>query len=80
MKLRTTFLALAADRHCNICMADHLKGVVIRLEPGKLMVMKGPDMKEVTYTFGPSLTLPTTSWSAATSSSTPSRVPETPGS
>jgi len=40
-------------------MADHLKGVVVRLEPGKLMVVRGPDMKEITYTFGPSLTMPT---------------------
>jgi len=59
MKLRTTFLALALTAIATFATADHLKGVVVRLEPGKLMVVRGPDMKEVTYTFGPSLTVPT---------------------
>jgi hypothetical protein len=59
MKLRTTFLALALTSIATFAMADHLKGVVVRLEPGKLMVVRGPDMKEVTYTFGPSLVVPT---------------------
>ena len=59
MKLRTTFLALALTSIATFAMADHLKGVVVRLEPGKLMVVRGPDMKEVTYTFGPTLTVPT---------------------
>ena len=59
MKLRTTFLALAMAASATFAMADHLKGVVVRLEPGKLMVVRGPDMKEITYTFGPSLTIPT---------------------
>jgi hypothetical protein len=38
--------------------ADHLKGVLIRLEPGKLMVVRGPDMREVTYTLNPDVTVP----------------------
>jgi hypothetical protein len=59
MKLRTTFLALALTAVATFAMADHLKGVVVRLEPGKLMVVRGPDMKEITYGFGPSLTVPT---------------------
>jgi hypothetical protein len=59
MKLRTTFLALALTSIATFAMADHMKGVVVRLEPGKLMVVRGPDMKEVTYTFGPSLVVPT---------------------
>jgi len=59
MKLRTTFLALAMAASATFAMADHLKGVVVRLEPGKLMVVRGPDMKEITYAFGPSLTIPT---------------------
>jgi hypothetical protein len=59
MKLRTTFLALALTSIATFAMADHLKGVVVRLEPGKLMVVRGPDMKEVTYTYGPTLTVPT---------------------
>ena len=58
MKLRTTFLALALTSIATFAMADHLKGVVVRVEPVKLMVVRGPDMKEVTYTFGPSLTVP----------------------
>jgi hypothetical protein len=58
MKLRTTFLALALTAIATFAMADHLKGVVVRLEPGKVLVVRGADMKEVTYTFGPSLTLP----------------------
>ena len=59
MKLRTTFLALALTSIATFATADHLKGVVVRLEPGKLMVVRGPDMREVTYTIGPSLTVPT---------------------
>jgi hypothetical protein len=35
-----------------------MKGVLIRLEPGKLMVVKGPDMREVTYTLSPDVTVP----------------------
>jgi hypothetical protein len=35
-----------------------MKGVVVRLEPGKLMVVRGPDMNEVTYMLNPSLTIP----------------------
>lgn len=58
MKLRTTFLALALTASATFAMADHLKGVVVRVEPGKLMVVRGPDMKEITYTFGPGLTVP----------------------
>jgi hypothetical protein len=58
MKLRTTFLALALSSIATFAVADHLKGVVVRLEPGKVLVVRGPDMKEVTYAFGPSLTLP----------------------
>lgn len=58
MKLRTTFLAVALTAVATFATADHLKGVVVRLEPGKLMVVRGPDMKEVTYNFGPTLTLP----------------------
>ena len=59
MKLRTTFLALALTAIATFATADHLKGVVVRLEPGKLMVVRGADMREVTYTIGPSLTVPT---------------------
>jgi hypothetical protein len=58
MKIRTTFLAMALTTIATFATADHLKGVVIRLEPGKVMVVRGPDMKEVTYTLTPSLTLP----------------------
>jgi acetyltransferase-like isoleucine patch superfamily enzyme len=59
MKLRTTVLALALTSIATFATADHLKGVVVRLEPGKYMVVRGPDLKEVTYTFGPTLTVPT---------------------
>jgi hypothetical protein len=58
MSLRTTFLALALTSIATFATADHLKGVVVRVEPGKLLVVRGPDMKEVTYTLGPTLTLP----------------------
>jgi hypothetical protein len=58
MNLRRIFLALALTSIATFATADHLKGVVVRLEPGKLMVVRGPDMKEVTYTFGPNLTVP----------------------
>jgi len=58
MKIRTTFLALALSTIATFAAADHLKGVVVRLEPGKVMVVRGPDMKEVTYTLTPSVTLP----------------------
>jgi hypothetical protein len=58
MKLRTTFLAFALTAVATFAMADHLQGVVVRLEPGKLMVVRGPDMKEVTYSFGPSFVMP----------------------
>jgi len=57
MKMRTTVLAVALTAVASFASADHLKGVVVRLEPGKVMVVRGPDMKEVTYTLGPSLTL-----------------------
>jgi hypothetical protein len=58
MKLRTTFLAVALTAIASFATADHLKGVLVRVEPGKLMVVRGPDMKEVTYTFSPSFTMP----------------------
>src|SRR5688572_14734634 len=58
MKIRTTFLAMALTTIATFATADHLKGVVVRLEPGKLMVVRGPDMKEVTYTLNPSVTIP----------------------
>jgi len=58
MKIRTTFLAMALTTIATFATADHLKGVVIRLEPGKLMVVRGPDMKEVTYTLSPDVTVP----------------------
>lgn len=58
MKMRTTFLAMALAAIATFATADHLKGVLIRLEPGKLMVVRGPDMKEVTYTLTPGVTVP----------------------
>jgi len=57
MKIRTTVLAVALTAVASFATADHLKGTVIRLEPGKVMVVRGADMKEVTYTLSPSLTL-----------------------
>jgi len=58
MKIRTTFLAVALTAIASFATADHLKGVLIRLEPGKLMVVRGPDMREVTYTLSPDVTVP----------------------
>jgi len=58
MKMRTTFLAVALTAVASFATADHLKGVVVRLEPGKVMVVRGPDMKEVTYTLTPDVTVP----------------------
>jgi hypothetical protein len=58
MKIRTTFLAVALTTIASFATADHLKGVLIRLEPGKLMVVRGPDMREVTYTLSPDVTVP----------------------
>lgn len=58
MKIRTTFLAMALTTVATFASADHLKGVVVRLEPGKVMVVRGPDMKEVTYTLSPDVTVP----------------------
>jgi len=58
MKMRTTFLAVALTAVASFATADHLKGVVVRLEPGKVMVVRGPDMKEVTYTLSPDITVP----------------------
>jgi len=58
MKIRTTFLAMALTTIATFATADHLKGVVVRLEPGKVMVVRGPDMKEVTYMLNPSVTIP----------------------
>jgi hypothetical protein len=58
MKIRTTFLAVALTAIASFATADHLKGVLIRLEPGKLMVVRGPDMREVTYTLNPDVTVP----------------------
>lgn len=58
MKIRTTFLAVALTAIASFATADHMKGVLIRLEPGKLMVVKGPDMREVTYTLSPDVTVP----------------------
>jgi len=58
MKIRTTFLAVALTAIASFATADHLKGVLIRLEPGKVMVVRGPDMKEITYTLSPDVTVP----------------------
>jgi hypothetical protein len=58
MKMRTTFLAVALTAVASFATADHLKGIVVRLEPGKVMVVRGPDMKEVTYTLSPDVTVP----------------------
>jgi len=58
MKMRTTFLAVALTAVASFATADHLKGVVVRLEPGKVMVVRGPDMREVTYTLSPDITVP----------------------
>jgi len=58
MKIRTTFLAMALTTIATFATADHLKGVVVRLEPGKVMVVRGPDMREVTYTLSPDVTVP----------------------
>jgi hypothetical protein len=60
MKMRTTLLALALTTVAGFATADHMKGVVVRLEPGKVMVVRGPDMKEMTYTLSPDLTVPST--------------------
>ena len=60
MKMRTTFLAAALAGVASFATADHLKGVVVRLEPGKVMVVRGSDMKEVTYTLTPDVTIPST--------------------
>jgi hypothetical protein len=60
MKMRTTFLAMAFAAVASFAAADHVKGVVVRLEPGKVMVVRGADMKEVTYTLSPDLTVPST--------------------
>lgn len=58
MKIRTTFLAVALTAIASLATADHLKGVLLRLEPGKLMVVRGPDAREVTYTLSPDVTVP----------------------
>ena len=58
MKIRTTLLAVALTGIASFAAADHLKGVVVRLEPGKVMVVRGPDMKEVTYILNPDMTVP----------------------
>ena len=58
MKIRTTLLAVALTAIASFASADHLKGVLIRLEPGKLMVVRGPDMREVTYTLNPDVMVP----------------------
>jgi hypothetical protein len=58
MKMRTTFLAMALTTIASFATADHMKGVVVRVEPGKLMVVRDADMKEVTYMFSPSFTMP----------------------
>jgi len=51
-------MAVALTGIASFAAADHLKGVVVRLEPGKVMVVRGPDMKEVTYTLSPDITIP----------------------
>ena len=58
MKIRTTLLAVALTAIASFATADHLKGVLIKLEPGKLMVVRGPDMREVTYTLSPDVMVP----------------------
>jgi hypothetical protein len=58
MKMRTTFLAVALTAVASFATAEHIKGVVVRLEPGKVMVVRGADMKEVTYTLSPDVTIP----------------------
>ena len=58
MKIRTTLLAVALTGIASFAAADHLKGVVVRLEPGKVIVLRGADMNEVTYTLGPDVTMP----------------------
>ena len=58
MKIRTTFLAVALLAIASFATADHLKGVLVRVEPGKLMVVRGADMREVTYTLSPDVMVP----------------------
>lgn len=58
MKIRTTLMAVALTGIASFAAADHLKGVVVRLEPGKVMVLRGPDMREVTYTLSPDVAIP----------------------
>jgi hypothetical protein len=58
MKIRTTLMAVALTGIASFAAADHLKGVVVRLEPGKVIVVRGPDMKEVTYILNPDMTVP----------------------
>jgi acetyltransferase-like isoleucine patch superfamily enzyme len=58
MKIRTTLMAVALTGIASFAAADHLKGVVVRLEPGKVIVLRGADMKEVTYTLSPDVALP----------------------
>jgi len=58
MKIRTTFFALALAASATFAAADHLKGVLVRLEPGKVMVVRTPDMREVTYTLNSDVTMP----------------------
>ena len=57
MKIRTTFLAVALTAIASFASADHLTGTVVRIEKGKVLVVRGADMKEVTYTLSPTLTL-----------------------
>jgi hypothetical protein len=58
MKIRTTLMAVALTGIASFAVADHLKGVVVRLEPGKVIVLRGADMKEVTYTLSPDMAVP----------------------
>jgi hypothetical protein len=58
MKIRTTLMAVALAGIASFAAADHLKGVVVRLEPGKVIVLRGADMNEVTYTLSPDVALP----------------------
>ena len=58
MKIRTTLLAVALTAIASFATADHIKGVLVRLEPGKLMVVRGPDMREITYTLSPDVMVP----------------------
>jgi len=57
MKIRTTLMAMALTGIASFAVADHLKGVVVRLEPGKVIVLRGADMNEVTYTLSPDVAL-----------------------